>query len=376
MARCVEQHWPKQAPLSGLVITRHGHAVATERIQVVEAGHPLPDQAGAEAAQNLLRLLAEAGPNDLVLALISGGGSSLLTLPPPGLELAHIASTTAALLKSGARIQDINCVRKHLSLTLGGRLATASQAPVLALIVSDVCGDEANHIASGPFAPDSGTYADALGVLARFSVKVAAPIEAHLQRGLRGEIPDTPKQDDPCFTRVENRVIATNHQALEAAAGYFAAHGITPVILGDTVAGEAREVAQVMAALAREIRRHNNPWTPPVALLSGGETTVRVHGQGRGGRNAEFLLALGLHLKGLPGVHALAADTDGVDGTETNAGAFLDPASLQRARSRGLNAEDFLNNNDAYSLFFALDDLLITGPTRTNVNDYRAILIT
>lgn len=375
MALTVERHWPAGAPLSGLVITRHGHALPTQRIEVIEAGHPLPDATGVAAAEQLCRLLAGAEKEDRVLALISGGGSSLLTLPAPGLELAHVATTTAALLSSGASIQEINCVRKHLSLTLGGRLAAACLAPVLTLIVSDVCGDAATHIASGPFAPDPSTYADALAVLTRHSVQVTAPVQAHLERGLRGEIPDTPKPEDPCFAGVENRVVATGHLALEAAATYFAEHGITPVILGDSLAGEAREVAQVMAALVREIRQYNSPWTPPVALLSGGETTVRVRGQGRGGRNAEFLLALGLHLNGVPGVHALAADTDGIDGTEDNAGAFLDPTSLLRAYGRGLNAQALLDDNDAYRLFATLDDLLITGPTRTNVNDYRAILI-
>lgn len=375
MARCVERHWPKQAPLGGLVITRHGHALPTERIEVIEAGHPLPDATGLDAAQRLHDLCAGANENDLILALISGGGSSLLTLPAPGLGLADIQATTHALLRSGAPIEDINTVRKHLSRTLGGQLAAVTRAPVLALIVSDVAGDAATHIASGPFAPDPTTYADALAVLQRWQVGAPEAVTRHLTLGVRGEIADTPKTGRPCFAHVENRVIAKGRMALDAAASFFAERGVTPVLLGDTVIGEAREVAQAHAALAQEIRHHDRPGPAPVAVLSGGETSVTVTGPGRGGRNAEYLLSLALHLNGLAGAYALAADTDGIDGTEDNAGALIAPDSLARAKQAGIDGQRCLADNDAYRFFAGLDDLLVTGPTLTNVNDYRAILI-
>ena len=376
MARCVERHWPKQALLGGMVITRHGHAVPTERIEVIEAGHPLPDAAGLDAAQRLLDLCAGADENDLILALISGGGSSLLTLPASGLGLTDIQATTHALLRSGAPIEDINTVRKHLSRTLGGQLAAATHARVLALIVSDVAGDAPTHIASGPFAPDPTTHADALAVLQRWQVTVPDAVLHHLKRGAGAELADTAKAGQPCFAHVENRVIGNGHLALEAAAGFFAARGIAPVILGDTVTGEARQVAQAHAALAQEIRRHGRPWPAPVVVLSGGETSVTVTGPGRGGRNAEYLLSLALHLNGLTGTYALAADTDGIDGTEDNAGALIAPDSLARARQAGIDGQRCLADNDAYGFFAGLGDLLVTGPTLTNVNDYRAILLT
>ncbi len=376
MAAAVEAAYGSEVRLEGLAVTRHGHGLPTRRILVAEAGHPLPDTHALRAAAAILRLVESAGPDDRVLGLISGGGSSLLTLPAEGLALEDVKAVTRALLACGAPIAGINCVRKHLTRTLGGRLAAASRAPVLALLISDVVGDDPAVIASGPFAPDPTTHADALDVLARWGVTPPAAVREHLQRGARGELPETPKPGAACFARVENRVIASGRTALEAAAAFLRARGVTPVILGDTVEGEAREVAAVFAALAREVRLHASPWTPPVVLLSGGETTVTVRGRGRGGRNAEFALALAVRLGGLDGVYALAADTDGIDGSEDNAGAWVTPDTLARAAARGLDARAHLQDNDAYGFFAALGDLLVTGPTRTNVNDFRAILIT
>lgn len=376
MAATVEAVYGLEVSLDGLVVTRHGHALPTRRIRVVEAGHPLPDEQGLQAAAQILRLVQTAAPGDQILALISGGGSSLLTLPAEGLTLADLTAVSRALLACGAPIAEINCVRKHLTQTLGGQLAAASRAPVLALSISDVAGDDPAVIASGPFAPDHTTHADALAVLARWGITPPAKVMDHLQRGARGVIAETPKPGAACFARVENRVIATGRTALDAAAACLRAQGVTPVILGDTVEGEAREAARVFAAIAREVRRHGSPWPPPVALLSGGETTVTVRGQGRGGRNAEFALALAIALQGLDGVYALAADTDGIDGNGDNAGALVSPDSLARAAALGIDARARLMDNDAHGFFAALGDLLVTGPTRTNVNDFRAILIT
>jgi hydroxypyruvate reductase len=374
MAACVEAHRP-EADLSGLVITRHGHGAPTRRIKVVEAGHPLPDAAGLAAAQRLLDLVRGAVVNDQVLALLSGGGSSLLSLPVAGVSLAELQAVARELLSSGAQIAEINTVRKHLSSTLGGHLAAACVAPVMALLISDVTGDDPAVIASGPFAPDASTHADALDVLERWNIVAPASVLRHLQAGAAGERQETPKPGAACFRRVDHRIVANGRTALLAAAGYFQACGIRPVILGDTYTGEAREVAQVFAALVREIRQHGNPWPTPVVLLSGGETSVTLIRKGRGGRNAEFLLALALALNGLADVHALAADTDGIDGSENNAGAVVGPDTLTRAMSLGIAARSSLDAHDSYGLFNALGDLVSTGPTRTNVNDFRAILI-
>lgn len=374
MAACVEVRRPDD-DLSGLVITRHGHGLPTRRIEVIEAGHPTPDAAGIAAAQRLFDRVRDAGPDDRVLALISGGGSSLLSLPVAGISLAELQAVSAALLNSGAPIAEINTVRKHLSQTLGGRLAAACRAPVTALLISDVAGDDPAVIASGPFAPDASTYADALQVLARWKITAPADVQRHLAAGAAGKIEETPKPGAACFARVEQRVIANGRTGLLAAADYLQARGIRPVVLGDSYTGEAREVAQAFAAMVREIHQHASPWPKPVALLSGGETTVTVRGQGRGGRNAEFQLALALALNGLGGVHALAADTDGIDGSEDNAGAIITPDTLARARSLGADAAAHLADNDAYGYFEALGDLVMTGPTRTNVNDFRAILV-
>ncbi len=375
MALAVEQNWPAAAPLEGLVITRYRHGLLTNRITVLEAGHPVPDAAGEQAAAEILRKVKTLTAQDLLLVLVSGGGSSLLSLPAEGITMADLRQVTQQLLRSGATIQSMNTVRKHLSAIQGGRLATASRAPVHALIISDVTGDDPTHIASGPCAPDPTTYGDAVGILERYAVKAPAAVAGHLARGMRGEIAETPKPGDRVFAKTENRVIATAQQSLVAAAAFFRDQGVQPVILGDSVTGEAREVAKVYAALARQIRQHGTPWQPPVALISGGECTVIVRGEGRGGRCAEFLLSLALELDAAPGIHALACDTDGIDGSEDNAGAILDPATLQRARSRQLDAATLLDRNDAYRFFEATGDLIVTGPTRTNVNDYRAILI-
>ena len=375
MAAAVENHWPAASPLEGLVITRYGHGLPTARIRVIEAGHPVPDESGEAAARDILALAASLGEDDLLLALISGGGSSLLAMPAPGVPMEDLKAVTRALLASGARIEDMNTVRKHLSAIQGGRLAAATGASVLALIISDVTGDDPMHIASGPCAPDPTTYAQALEIFARFAVKAPAGVAAHLGRGAEGGLPETPKPGDAVFAHVANRVIATAHQSLMAAAEYFRQHRITPMVLGDSVTGESSEVAKVFAAIARQIRQHAHPAKPPVALISGGETTVTLRGKGRGGRCTEFLLSLAIALEGVDGTWALACDTDGIDGSEDNAGAILAPDALERANSAGLKPKEMLANNDGYGFFAALGGLVVTGPTRTNVNDYRVILV-
>ncbi len=375
MAACVEAHWPADAPLAGLAITRHGHGLPLARIALAEAGHPLPDAAGVEAATRAQRLVASAGAADHVLALISGGGSSLLSLPAQGLTLADLRTVADGLLRAGAPIDEINCVRKHLSATLGGRLAERCRAPVTALLVSDVVGDDVSTIASGPFAPDPSSYADALDVLARWRVPAPPVVLDHLRAGAAGRHAETPKPGAACFARVDHRIVARGRDALAAAADHLNTRGIRAVSLGDGITGEAREVARVLAALAGEIRHHGQPWSAPVALLSGGETTVTVRGNGRGGRNGEFLLALALALRGMDGVYALAADSDGIDGGGDNAGALFAPDSLARAAAAGLDARALLDDNDAYRFFAAVGDLLVTGPTRTNVNDVRMVLV-
>jgi glycerate 2-kinase len=378
MALAVEQHWAANAPLDGLVITRYQHGLLTNRITVVEAGHPVPDESGEKAAQEILRRVKALTVNDLLLVLVSGGGSSLLTLPAKGIAIDDIKNITRQLLASGAPIQDMNIVRKHLSAIQGGRLAAACRAPVTALVISDVTGDDPTHIASGPCAPDTSTYQDALDVILRHSangVKAPKAIAEHLARGAKGEVPETPKPGDKIFKRVENRVIATAHASLQAAADFFKSHGVQPAILGDSVTGEAREVAKVYGALAREVQAYGAPWHAPVALISGGECTVTVNGNGRGGRCAEFLLSLAVDLNGAANIHALACDTDGIDGSENNAGALLAPDALKRARGKNIDAAKLLDNNDGYSFFHALDDLVVTGPTRTNVNDFRVMLV-
>lgn len=372
MALAVERHWPSGKPLEGLAVTRYGHGVPTQRIRVVEAGHPVPDAAGEDAAREILARASSLSADDLLLVLVSGGGSSLLSLPCSGVSMDDLKGLTAALLRSGAAIQEINTVRKHLSAIQGGRLALASPAAVLALIISDVTGDDPTHIASGPCAADPTTCADALAVLGRYRVDVPAAIRERLERCLD----ETPKPGDVRLARAENRVIATAQRSLQAAGRVFEQHGIQPIILGDTVTGEASEVAKVMAAIGRQIRRHGSPFRPPVALISGGECTVTVRNPGgRGGRCAEFLLALAIELEDVENAWALAADTDGIDGSEDNAGAVLGPDTTKRARAIGLDARGRLGANDSYGFFSALGDLLVTGPTRTNVNDYRVLVL-
>jgi len=375
MALAVERNWPAGRPLDGLVITRYQHGLLTGRINVIEAAHPVPDESGEKAAQEIMRRARSLTPDDLLLVLVSGGGSALLSLPAEGISMGDLQSTTRELLKCGAPIQDMNTVRKHLSAIQGGRLAAACRAPVVALIISDVTGDDPTHIASGPCAPDPTRFRDALDILDRYEVKAPKAVAQRLARGAKGGIPETPKPGSRIFKRVENRVIATAQQSLQAAASYFIGHDIHPAVLGDSVTGEAREVAKVYGALAREVKQHGLPWQPPVALISGGETTVTVRGKGRGGRNAEFLLALAVDLAGAERIHALACDTDGIDGSEDNAGAMLAPDSLARAAKKRLDAVKLLADNDGYGFFSALGDLVVTGPTRTNVNDYRCILV-
>lgn len=375
MALAVEQHWPVSAPLDGLVITRYQHGLETQRITVIEAGHPVPDESGEKAAQEILHRVKTLTADDLLLVLVSGGGSSLLTLPADGIAIDDIQTLTRQLLASGVPIQEMNIVRKHLSAMQGGRLAASCRAPVLALVISDVTGDDPTHIASGPCAPDPSTYRDALDVIHRHGINPPAAIAAHLARGAAGNLPETPKPGDRLFARVENRVIATAQASLQAAAAYFRSQNIPAAVLGDSVTGEAREVAKVYGALAREVRQHSAPWRTPVALISGGECTVTVKGNGRGGRCAEFLLSLALDLNGADHIHALACDTDGIDGSEDNAGALLTPDALHRAAAMGISAAKLLDDNDGYSFFQALDNLVVTGPTRTNVNDFRVLLV-
>jgi len=375
MALAVEQHWPAQADLSGLVVTRYAHGLPCRRIEVLEAGHPVPDAAGEQAAERILTLAGGLSSQDLLLVLVSGGGSSLLSLPVAGVPMTDLKQVTQGLLASGAPIQEMNIVRKHLSRIQGGRLAQATSARVLALVVSDVAGDELSAIASGPCAADPSTYRDALEVLRRWNVTAPPCVADHLLRGAQGLVDETPKPGDPVFQRVEHRMIATARGSLLAAARVFEAAGIRAVVLGDTITGEARDVAQVLGAISREIAGHDSPFTRPVALLSGGECTVTLRGQGRGGRCSEFLLALARELAGVPGAWALAADTDGIDGIEDNAGALLTPDTLARAGAAGLDARRRLDDNDGHGFFSALGDLVVTGPTRTNVNDFRAILL-
>ncbi|MET1078144.1 MAG: glycerate kinase [Pseudomonas sp.] len=369
MAEVIEDHW--QGEISGLVVTRYGHGARCSAIEVVEAAHPVPDAAGLAVAQRVLALVSHLQESDRVILLLSGGGSALLALPAEGISLADKQAVNKALLRSGATIGEMNCVRKHLSAIKGGRLAKACWPATLhTYAISDVPGDEATVIASGPSVADPTTSAEALAILARYAIEVPAAVRAWLQDP-RSE---TVKPGDPCLARSHFQLIATPQQSLVAAAARAEAAGFSTLILGD-LEGESREVAKVHAGIARQIVQHGQPLKPPCVILSGGETTVTLRGQGRGGRNAEFLLSLTESLKGLPGVYALAGDTDGIDGSEDNAGALMRPDSYARAAQLGLNARDALDDNDGYGYFAALGDLIISGPTRTNVNDFRAILI-
>lgn len=370
MARALEDHWP--GPLEGLVVTRYGFAVPCSRIEIVEAAHPVPDTAGQVAALRILERVSGLGPDDHVLALISGGGSALLAAPAAGIVLAEKQALTSALLKSGASIHEMNCVRKHLSAIKGGRLAAAAwPASILTLAISDVAGDDPEVIASGPTVGDPGTCADALAVLDRYAIKLPPALRKRLENG---EL-ETPKPGDERLSKASFRIVASPLLALQAAAEAARAAGVTPLILGDEIEGEAREVARVLAGIAKSCARHGTPLAPPCVLLSAGEATVTIRGQGRGGRNSELMLALAIALQGHPHISALAGDTDGIDGSEDNAGALIAPDTLARAHAQGLDPRAALSANDAYGFFAALGDLLVTGPTLTNVNDFHAILV-
>ncbi len=370
MAKAVEDNW--KGPLEGLVVTRYGHRLPTTRIEVIEAAHPVPDAAGREAAARILQLVQGLSSDDLVLCLISGGGSALLALPAEGVSLEDKQAVNKALLKSGATIGEMNAVRKHLSAIKGGRLAlAASPAKVVSLMISDVPGDDPSVIASGPTVHDSTTFADALAILDKYGIVPPPSIIARLNSGAE----ETPKPGDPRLARVENIMIATPQASLEAAAAVARTHGVTPVILGNALEGESRDVGLVHAGIARQCAEFSQPAAAPCVLLSGGETTITLKGKGKGGRNTEFLLALAIALEGKPGIYGVAADTDGIDGSEDNAGAIMTPDTLARAAAAGLDAKAMLADNDPWTFFKGIGDLLMTGPTLTNVNDFRAVLI-
>lgn len=371
MARAVEDHWP--GPLTGLVVTRHGYEVPCRQIEIVAAAHPVPDQAGLGAARRLLDLVRGLSGDDLVLCLISGGGSALLPMPLDGLTLADKQDISRALLRSGASIGEFNTVRRHLSAIKGGRLAAACHpARVLSLLISDVPGDNPMDIASGPTVADPTSCADALEIIRRHGVPIPAGVQELLESG-RGE---SVKPGDPRLATAETRIIAAPQLALEAAAQVARDAGIPAYILGDAIEGEAREVGTAMAGMALQVASRGQPFPAPCVLLSGGETSVRVQGSGRGGRNVEFLLSMAITLHGRSGIYGLAGDTDGVDGVEEIAGAFITPDTLARAWRAGINPRDALAANDGHGFFQALGDSVITGPTLTNVNDFRAILVT
>jgi hydroxypyruvate reductase len=370
MARAVEQHW--RGPLSGLVVTRYGYAVPCEQIEIAESAHPVPDAAGLAAAGRMLETVKGLTADDLVLCLISGGGSALLPLPAAGLSLDDKQAINRSLLACGATISEMNCVRRHLSAIKGGRLAAACHpARVLTLLISDVPGDRPVDIASGPTVADPTTCADALAIVRRYGIGLPPAAQALLESG-GGE---SVKPGDPRLEHATTRIIATPQMALEAAAEVARAEGLAVHILSDAIEGEARDVGKVLAAVAAQVATHGQPVAAPCILLSGGETTVTVRGSGRGGRNVEFLLSLAVALDGHPRIHALAGDTDGVDGREEIAGAYSGPDSIARAWNLGLRPRDMLADNDAHTLFSALGDSVVTGPTLTNVNDFRAILI-
>jgi glycerate 2-kinase len=370
MAKALEDVW--DGPLEGLVVTRYGYKLPTERLEVVEAAHPVPDEAGREAARRIFEMVQGLTEDDLVLCLISGGGSALLSMPADGITLEDKQAVNKALLASGATISEMNTVRKHLSAIKGGRLAKAAYpAKVVALMISDVPGDDPSIIASGPTVPDPSTKADAVGIIEKYSLDLPQNVRAALDA-----TDETPKPGDSCFERVENVMIATPQASLEAAAEVARQAGVTPVILGDSIEGESRDVALVHAGIARQCAMRGQPEQPPCVLISGGETTITLKGKGKGGRNTEFLLALAIALDGMENIYALAGDTDGVDGSEDNAGALIYPDTLKRAEKAGLNPKAMLADNDPYGFFKGVGDLLETGPTMTNVNDLRAILIT
>jgi hydroxypyruvate reductase len=370
MARALEKAW--DGPLEGVVVTRYGYGARCERIEVLEAAHPVPDDAGLAASRRLLDTVSGLTADDLVIALVSGGGSALLPSPPAGLALADEIAVNEALLASGAPIMAMNTVRKHVSMVKGGRLAAAAYpARVVSLVVSDIPGDNPALVASGPTVPDAGTRADALGFVRAYGIKLPASVMAHLE----SKAAEAPLPDDARFARNEVHVIASAAVSLEAAAAEATKRGIEAVILSDAIEGEARDVGSVHAAIAREVATRNRPFRKPVLILSGGETTVTLRAKGKGGRNSEFLLSFALGIDGVPGIHALAADTDGIDGSEDNAGAFADGTTVARMRAAGIDARSMLAGNNAWTAFNAVSDLFVPGPTGTNVNDLRAILV-
>ncbi|MCB1908415.1 MAG: glycerate kinase [Rhodocyclaceae bacterium] len=370
MAAAVEAHWP--GPLSGLVVTRYGYAVPCARIEIVEAAHPVPDQAGLAAARRILAMASGLAGDDLVICLISGGGSALLPLPADGLDLNAKQAINRELLRCGATITEMNCLRRHLSAIKGGRLAAACHPTrVVNLLISDVPGDDPADIASGPCVADPSTCRDALAIVDRYRIALPATAREWLESGAGESI----KPSDARLAGVETHLVATPQMALLAAAGVAARHGIRPLILGDSLQGEARELGRGLAGIAMQVARHHQPARPPCVLLSGGETTVTLRGDGRGGRNVEFLLALAIALEGQAGTWALAGDTDGVDGVEEIAGATIAPDTLARAWSAGIDPRASLDANDGHGFFAALGDAVVSGPTMTNVNDFRAILV-
>lgn len=371
MAQAVEAHYAGTID-AGLVVTRHGHGMPLKKIKVVEADHPVPGEAGQKAAEEILNLANRLEPNDLLLGLFSGGGSALLTLPAPGIELKDLQKVNEALLKKGATIHEINCIRKHLSAISGGRLARAANgARVVSLIISDVPGDDLSVIASGPTVGDSTTFADALEILERYNISTPSPILDFLKEARE----ETIKPGDPILKRVTNILIATPQDALEAAATYARHNSVTPHILGNAIEGEARDVALVTAGITKQVLNFNQPFSTPCLLLSGGETTVTVKGKGKGGRNTEFLLYFLMAMKGNPHVYAISCGTDGTDGTENNAGAIMLPHMYEEAKTFDPTPMKYASDNDSYSFFKRCDGLVVTGPTRTNVNDFRAIYI-
>jgi glycerate 2-kinase len=370
MAQALEASW--NGPLDGLIVTRYGHGVACKQIEIIEAAHPVPDEAGTRGARRMLDMVQGLTKDDLVIALMSGGGSALLSLPVDGITVEEKRAVNRALLKSGAPISEMNCVRKHLSAIKGGRLAAAAfPAHVVTLVISDVPGDDLAAVGSGPTVADPTTFAEARTIIAKYKLDVPVSVTRHLQQAAD----ETPKPGDARLATVETRLIASPQKSLEAAAAVARNHGITPLILGDSLEGEAREAGFVMAGIAQQVRRFNQPLQSPCVIISGGETTVTVKGTGAGGRNVEFLLALALKLNGAGGIMALAADTDGVDGAREVAGAFITPDTLVHARSLGIDPWASLANNDGHGFFEALGDQIITGPTLTNVNDFRAVFI-
>ncbi|RWL82992.1 MAG: glycerate kinase [Mesorhizobium sp.] len=370
MAAAFEKVW--DGPIDGLVVTRYGYGARCERIEIIEAAHPVPDAAGLEASRRLLEKVRGLTADDLVVALISGGGSALLPSPAPGLTLADEIAVNEALLASGAPIAAMNTIRKHVSTIKGGRLAAAAHpARVVSLVVSDIPGDNPALVASGPTVPDTGSRQDALTSIAAYGMKLPASVMAHINSSAA----DAPRPDDPRFAGNEVHLTASAGVSLEAAAAEAKRQGIEAVILSDAIEGEAREVGGVHAAIAREVATRNRPFAKPVLILSGGETTVTLRAKGKGGRNSEFLLAFAIGIDGVDGIHALAADTDGIDGSENNAGAFADGSTVARMRAAGVDAKAMLAGNNAWTAFNAVDDLFVPGPTGTNVNDLRAILV-